>query len=293
LKFIIALFFTLVTLTVSARDTVTLVIPTGPGGLNHKYALELEPVFSKLLDKTVVIDFKPGANGLVAAQHVADSKSKELVFLLSAPQASLTVDQLNDIKPVLDLGHVPTVLVARSNLGVSTLKELVTKPPIDKIAYGVPNGAAQVYYMKGLAEISKSKVELFEVPYKSGSAVLTDVAGGHLDTGISSVLGALPFKQDNKLVVLAVLADKRSTLMPDVPTAREQGVQFDRDFVGFTNLILWANPNADISKFQKDFALWAKTDEARELFKKIDLGINYKTLTTPDTTLKKILNVSK
>ncbi len=110
------------------KDTATIVLPAAPGGLMHKYALELQPELEKILNKTISIEFKPGGDGVVGAIAVANSSSKSTTFFLGGPiQNTTTVDQLTDIIPVAYLGMTPGLFVYSTNkpLPYKNLKELL------------------------------------------------------------------------------------------------------------------------------------------------------------------------
>jgi tripartite-type tricarboxylate transporter receptor subunit TctC len=270
-------------------QSVPLIIQTAPGGLNHKYALELELVLSQIVGAPIVIEFKPGGQGLVGAQALAQNKNTSLTLMLGAAQQEFAVDQLKDIVPVLDLGVAPTVLIARTSLGITSLSQLVKSS--SNYTVGIPNGAAQLYWVR---EFSKNytNLNLTEVPYKSGGAVLTDVAGGHVDIGIASAIGAAPLIQDGKVIVLATLSTKRSTLLPTTPTPREQGVRFHHDNTGFSHMFVWANPGASseaIRQLKTGFNNWANSTEGQDTLKRIDLGTNLQTVSKPEIALREIL----
>jgi tripartite-type tricarboxylate transporter receptor subunit TctC len=270
----------------SYADTVPLIIQTGPGGLNHKYALELEPVLTKILDAPVIIEFKPGGQGIVGARALASNKNSSMSLMLGAVQQDFAIDQTKDIVPVLDLGIAPTVLIAKPSLGISSLSQLTKTSR--SYTVGIPNGAAQLYWVREFAKNYKN-LNLIEVPYKSGAAVITDVIGGHVDIGIASAIGAAPLIQENKVIVLATLSTKRSTLIPIVPTAKEQGIVYKKDTVGFSHMYIWANPGASVESIQKlksSFYQWANTREAIDLFQRIDLGVDIQVVAKPELSLQ-------
>lgn len=282
---IVASIFFFFSIGLSHAGPVALIVPTGPGGLNHKYALELEPILSKLLDQQIVIEFHPGAQGLVGAQALASNKTSSLSLMIGAVQQDFALNQLTDIVPVLDLGIAPTVVIAKPSLGITSLSQL-TKTPGD-YTIGIPNGAAQLHWVREFSKNYKN-IGLTEVPYKSGAAVLTDVAGGHVDIGIASAIGAAPLANDGKVVVLATLSAKRSSLLPQSRTPGEQGIRYARDTIGFSHMFIWANPGADpavVAKLQRQFSQWAATAEATELFNKIDLGVDAKNSGRPEVAL--------
>lgn len=292
--FLLPILFCLLASKGIAQDSTSLIIPTGPGGTYHKIALELAPVLSKIINETVIVESRPGGNGLVAARHIAENKSNNISFLignvlLDAPQ----INQVTDIKPVLDLGIVPSGIFAKKDLDLKSFKDLINSPPKASVSYGVVNGSSGLSYMKGLSEFAKGKVELVEILYKSGGNVITDVVGGHLDVGVAGVPALAALAGNPRINVLAVLSDKRSKLLPDVPTVFEENIRFKNDFLGFTQLVLWASPgtSADvIAKIQNEFSRWARTPEGTRFLDKLDLSPTMKNLTTPEAAIKKITN---
>ena len=287
---IIAGLAVLLCMQLSNAQPIPLVIQTAPGGLNHKYALELENVISQIAGAPIVIEFKPGAQGLVGAQYLAANKSSNLMLMLGAVQQEFAVDQLTDIVPVLDLGVAPTVVIAKTSLGITSLSQL-TKTP-GNYTFGIPNGAAQLYWVREFSKNYKN-LNLTEVPYKSGAAVLTDGAGGHVDRGIASAIGAASLIQEGKVVVLATLSTKRSTLVPSGATPREQGIRYQNDTVGFSHMFVWANPGASpesIQRLKTGFYQWANSTEGTETFKRIDLGASPQTVAKPELALKEHLH---
>ena len=210
--------------------------------------------------------------------------------MLGAVQQEFALDQLKDITPVLDLGIAPTVLIAKPALGITSLSQL-TKTP-GSYTVGIPNGAAQLYWIREFSKNYKS-LTLTEVPYKSGAAVLTDVAGGHVDIGIASAIGAASLIQDGKVVLLATLSTKRSTLLPTGLTPREQGVRYSNDTIGFSHMFIWANPSASsdaVRQLKSGFHTWANSNQGQDTLKRIDLGANPQTVDKPEIALREHLH---
>jgi tripartite-type tricarboxylate transporter receptor subunit TctC len=285
MKLLFILILSIYTSIASASEKVTLIIPTGPGGLNHKYALEIQPVLEKILDANIIIDFQPGANGLVAAQTLARNTKSEITLLLSTPQPNFGVDLSRDIVPVLNLGSAPTVVATRKNLGYRNLNEFIKANKL--VTFGVVNGSAQVNWLNGFK--ASHNIDITEVQYKSGAVLLSDLVGEHVDMGTPSLLGAYSLYEAGKIEILAVLSTHRSTLLPNIPTANEQGVKFDKDVLGYTNLVLWSNPNADpkvIKKLQQEYLAFAKSAKGKELYSKIDLAVNIQDITSPQILLR-------
>ena len=272
---------------VSTYSQITpLIVPTGPGGLYHKYAFEFSPSLSTILKKNIVIEFHPGAQGLVGAQVLADNKKSDISLMLSAAQPEFSINQQKDIIPLLYLGVAPTVLVSSNTLEVRSVKDLINTTK--KLNIGIVNGSSQLFWIRQLVQ-QNPNLDINEIPYKSGNGLIIDVANGNLDLGIVSVVGAEPLIQDNRVRALAVLSNRRSTLLPSVPTTIEQGARFD---TGFAHLFVWASPGITSDKIleiQKQFKQWTQTKEAQSIIEKLDLGFDPEHSTQPMTVMTKIL----
>ena len=279
-------------LTSSALDYMPLVIQNGPGGLNHKYAMELVPEFSAILKSNIVIEFKPGGNGAVGASTLMENNKQPISLMVGQIVSDLPVDQLNDIVPVLNLGVAPVALVAKKDLNVTNLKDLVKLNR--NITIGYASGGGQLRWIKEFAE--KNKVDFTIVPYKTGTAALADVVGGHLDLAVSNVLAAAPIVNEGKADAIVMMSSHRSSMLPQVPTTKEQGMSWENESAGFPHLILWASPGItkeQVKQIQTEYVAWAKTEEARGIFKKVDLGVDYNTITRPEQLIKLIQRTPK
>lgn len=270
-------------------ETTALIIPTGPGGLYHKYAAEFEPVLSTILKKNVIIEFHPGAQGLIGAQILADNKKSDISLMISAVQPEFAIDQQRDIIPVLYLGIAPMILVSNTKLEIRDIKDLISVPR--KLNVGIVNGGIQVFWIRRLAQQYPNLI-INEIPYKSGSGLIVDVANGNLDLGLANS-GAIPLIQDNKMRALSILSTHRISQLPSTLTTFEQGVLFD---TGFAHLFLWASPGITQEKvltIQKQFNQWSRTAEAHRIFEKLDMGFNLENSTRPLIVINKILKNDK
>jgi tripartite-type tricarboxylate transporter receptor subunit TctC len=272
-----------------AVENVTLIIPTGPGGLYHKYAIELQPILEKILEKNIVVEFHPGANGVIAAQLLAANTKPELSLLLTVPQYNFGVDMIRDITPLLYVGTAPAVIVSRKNLGYNNLKEIVNASKSKPLTFGIVNGAGPVHTIWLTNFKQLYDVDLIEVQYKTGAAMLADIAGGHLDLGVPSLLGAYPLYESGKIDIIATLSPSRSAMIPNIPTVREQGIKFNKDMLGYVNLVLWSNNTIDsktLKKIQQEYVSFAKSEQGKELFKKIDLRVSVPDIPNPQNLLR-------
>lgn len=285
-KFVGTCLFAFLSVSSLADTTVPLIIQTGPGGMYHKIALELQPELSKILNSTVVVEFKPGGQGIVGAQTLVDSK-RQLSLMVGAIQPEFDINQATDIVPLLDIGVSPTVVVARNDLDVANLNDVLK---LKSVTFGVANGSSQLYWVRGFK--NKYNLNVIEVPYKTGTAVLPDIINGTLDLGVVSVVAAIPLVEAGKLKVLTTLSTHRSNFLPQVKTPREQGIMFDRDTIGYAHMMIWGSPAItpeQVRLIQNEFAIWVTTPESKEIFKKLDLGFTLQTLTKPEQKIRQIV----
>lgn len=179
------------------------------------------------------IENQPGASGLVGADRIAraapdgytlggitDSVLNYAVNLA----ARTSFDPLNDFEPVSRMANIAWVLVANNN-AAKTVNELVAQAQAQprKLDYAsAGNGSPHHIAMELFS--AANKVQLTHVPYKGATQATTDVAGGQVPVMFSAVSVALPLIKDGKLRALAQPADRRSSLLPDVPTFTEVGL---------------------------------------------------------------------
>ena len=271
---------------------VILIINSGPGGLMHRYAMELQPELSNILGRPVVIEFKPGGNGTVAARALESARSDRLTLMLGAAMPEVEVDQVNSMQPLVYLGLVPGVVVARSDIKYRNLRELLNDSKDKKYSYGIANSGATVPLMRGLVDKYSSPANIQEIFYKSGGQVVTDLAGGHTTMGVTVTSGVISYIEDGKFRALAILGDRRSQLLPNVPTLSELGLSVPNERHYYHHIFLWANPAADgleLQEFRVKFANWVKNGGAKEIFRRMDVSIDTNLITTPKPLIRSIV----
>jgi tripartite-type tricarboxylate transporter receptor subunit TctC len=289
-KILLAVLLSVTATFACAEQTTRVVIGGGPGGLVHRYYLELAPVLGKILGTSVVVDFKPGAGGQIAAELVAKSDSKETVFLLESAKAELiSVDELNDLVPVAYLGSVPAIIVARSAFPYRNFKEVLTASKTNKnFSYGIIGSGSHVWVLRNTVANYGSATNIVEVPYKSGANAIIDTLGGQVDVGVSSTTVVQQDINAGNLKGLAVLSEKRSRLLPEVPTLKEQGIVVPPE--RFLHLFLWASRNisqTEIKKIQAGLADFVKSPAGEEMLNRIDINLASEQVGQPISVLKR------
>ena len=213
---------------------VTLVVPFPPGGSTDLIARMLA---SKLPEKlgagTVVVDNKAGATGTIGAAQVARAPADGYTLLVSslgpfviAPHLfKVPYDALKDLDPVSIAVQAPNVLVVPAASPHKTLA--------DVIAFEKANPGKMSFASSGNGSSDHLTAELFwlqtgttgvHVPYKGGGPVMTDLLGSQVDASFMNVNTAMPQILAGKLRALAITSEKRTPILPGVPTLDESGV---------------------------------------------------------------------
>lgn len=210
-----------------------IVVPTAAGGGNDAMARTIGQKLGVLLGRTVVVDNKAGANGALAAEFVAKAPpdGNVLMFGYIATHAmnpalqKLRYDPVKDFEPVGLVGYSPTLMVANPSLKVKDVKDLVrllkSKPDQYSVA-SAGNGTAP-HFAAELFKLS-TQTSLLHVPYKGSAPAINDTIGGQTHVMFPSLFTGVPFVKSGRLQALAIAGNKRSPLLPDVPTLKEQGV---------------------------------------------------------------------
>lgn len=181
--------------------------------------------------QTVVVENKPGAGGVVGTGDVLRAAADGYTVLATSNAhianlflvKALPFDPQRDFVPVSGTRKLPSLIVARPGLNVKTLAdltELARRQP-GKISFGAGTSAGRI----GMELYQQmSGVKLLHVPYKSATAALTDLMGGHVDVMFVDAFNSLPKIREGRVVALAATGKNRLKVLPEVPTAAEAGL---------------------------------------------------------------------
>jgi len=210
-----------------------LVVSFPPGGGADLTARAVGQKMGELLGQPVVVENKPGANGLVGCDAVAKS-APDGYTLLETDRGALGInpslyrklpyDPLTDFEYVGVVTTAPYVLVIDPRLSAKTLAELrdLSKAKPGSLNYG-SYGVASMAQLNIEALKAKIGIDLTHVPYKGAGPAVQAVVAGEAAATIASPAGVLGFIRDGRLRALAIGAPVRSPLLPDVPTLAEAG----------------------------------------------------------------------
>lgn len=234
-RFGIAALMAAVTSTAMAQgndDPIRILVgfPAGAGTDNvaRIYAEEL----SEKLDRTVIVENKPGAGGLIAVQALkqAPAHSNSLMFAVDHQVVMLPLimqnpgfDMATDMQSVAVMANFYTCLMVPRDSGATTFEEYVEEVTSGAIAgdFGVPAPGSQAQFV-GYVVSQKHDIEMTPVPYRGAAPLITDLLGGHLPAAIMPC-NMLYFGHKDKIRVLAVASDERLEIAPEAPTFGELG----------------------------------------------------------------------
>lgn len=275
---------------------VRIVVPFGPGGVGDLTARAVASALSAQWGQGVVIDNRPGAGGVTAADMVAKAPADGYTLFLMSNGTAVTqavferlpFDSVRDFTPVSTLGFFDIAVVVPENSRFRTLQELVAHAKANPGRLNV--GSINVGSTQNLAaELFKSTagIDVQIVPYNGTPALMAALRGGQLDVGVEILGPVLPHLQSNAMRVLAVTGESRSIVLPDVPTAKESGIT---GFVASSWNALAApagTPSAIIEKLNRDIAAALASTEVRERLQSLNVAARS---STPQETANLLVN---
>lgn len=253
---------------------IRIVIPYPPGGASDVTARLLGQKMAEAWNQQVVPDNRPGANGIVALEHVAKSAPDGYTLLMAnlgpnainpAVYAKLPYDAIKDFSTVTLTTLVPQVLVASPALPAKNIRELIALARAEpgKLNYGTGgNGSANHLAVELMASIAG--VKLTAVPYKGDAPAMADAIAGQISLSLPTVLAAMPHIKSGKLRPLAVTTRQRVASLPEVPTMEESGVP-GYESVSWGGIMAPAGtPPAVVAKLHAEFARILKLPDVQE-----------------------------
>jgi tripartite-type tricarboxylate transporter receptor subunit TctC len=219
-----------------AQQTTRIVVPFAAGGGTDQYVRLLAADLGKH-GLQVIVENKPGASGIVAADHVARSRPDGLTVLMSSMSIlatntvlydKLPYDPIKDFASVSQIAYQPAIIVGRPDLPYKNIKEMVAyaKANPGKINRGSP-GASILTNLAPLAFEQQVGIRTMHIPFNGDTPGLQALLGGQIDVHGTSITGPLPHIKAGKMIVLGVMDSKRLPQVPDAPTFKEQGYDIE------------------------------------------------------------------
>lgn len=236
---------------------VRIIVPFNPGGGSDLFARAVAPGLQQGLQRTVIVENRAGAGGILGADVVAKAAPDGHTILVSDFGVYSISPSLNpkmpyaakDLQPVVELARFPNVLVVPSNSPFNTLQELLAaarKAPGTLSIASAGNGSSPHLTAEKFQRAAQLK--LVHVPYKGAGPAIADTMGGQVQMMFTGLPSVSEFAASGKLKILAIASAARSPFAPDVPTFIEAGVPGFESSISQGMFMPAATPTATVNQ---------------------------------------------
>ena len=214
---------------------ISLIVPFAAGSGTDSVARVMAQKLSERLKQQVVVDNKAGASAQIGAEFVSKAKADGYTLLMTTNTShsanpslfkTLRYDPIKDFTPIVRTGDLPFALVVNASSPIKTVKDLIENARANpgKFSYATPNSTSLVS-----SETIRvmAKIDILGIPYKSSPQALTDLIGGQVQMYVVDFGSGLPSMKAGKVRVLASMAAKRSSILPEVPPMADTLPGFD------------------------------------------------------------------
>jgi len=212
---------------------IRFIVAQPPGGQNDVQARLIGLKLTELWGQQVVFDNRPGAGGAIGFEIAAQAPNDGYTLAMGSISTLAVIpamprkpryDPLTDFAPVSMVSTSPYVVTLHPSVPARSLKELVTlaKARPGSLSYASSGTATGIHLTTELFKMV-ADIDMVHVPYKGGAPATTDLIGGQVGLMFNNVITAVPHVKSGKLRAIAVTTTKRSSALPEIPTAAESG----------------------------------------------------------------------
>ena len=261
---------------------IRVVVPFAAGSATDQIARAFSAKVQEALGQPLVVDNKPGVNGMLGASEVAKATPDGYTIMvgtnstnaaLKSLMKKLPYDQDTAFAPVAYLGQVPLIVGVNNDVPARTLKEFVdlAKSKPGQVTFASAS-TSQLVSSEMLA--SMAGIQMNNIPYKSGPAAMTDLIGGQVMMFTADFAVMLPQVNGGKVRGLAVTSTKRSAAAPNLPTVNEALGLKDYELIAYFAVFAPAGtPPEIVRKLNDTFNAAAKSKDLQEKFAPIGFVI--------------------
>ena len=223
---------------------IRLVVPYPPGGIDP-YARVMMPKMVESLGQQIILENRPGANGLIGTENVVRSPADGYTILFATTSTlvggylmlkSVTWDPTKDLTAIISLFESLRTITVPASLPIRSVKELIdyAKRNPGKLSFG-SSGIGSAFHLDGEILKEAAGIDIVHVPYKGSAPLATDVGAGRIEIGVMSYNNVIPYIRSGKLRLIAIMEKSRHSSLPDVPTVAETlpGVSRSPGWTGF------------------------------------------------------------
>ena len=213
---------------------IRIVVGFAPGGFTDVLARLLGQKLTERLGQPVVIENKPGAAGTIGADQVAKAKPDGYTLLLAHSNSNsvapslyprLPYDVLRDFTPIIPVANTPLLLTVNEKVQAKDVKEFVAlaKSKPGALRYASSGGGSAQHLAAERFQLATG-TQMTHIPYKGSGQAIIDLLSGQVELNFESPPNVMTHAKAGKLRLLAITSNKRSPILPDVPTMAEAGV---------------------------------------------------------------------
>lgn len=279
---------------------VRIIVPVPPGGIQDTVARAISFELTKAWGQTVLVDNRPGATGIIAAELVAKSPPDGYTLFMTDSvtwmtnqflRPKLPYDPVKDFQTVVGLVRTGNILVAPPDFPAANLQELIAlaraKP--GELTYG-SFGLGSSPHVDTEAISALAGIKMVHIPYKGGPEILKGLLGGQISFSLTGLQPALPLVRQGRLKALAYGGPQRSPTLPDVPTLSESGLPGFESGAWFGWLAHSGVPAPVVSKVAADVARIIAAPAFRE---KYITGVGFELLNLTSDQFEQLMQATR
>jgi tripartite-type tricarboxylate transporter receptor subunit TctC len=251
---------------------IRLIVPQAPGGSNDVWARYFAGQLSERLGKQVVVDNRPGADGIIGTDLVAKANPDgytllmtSTAFVMNPAVFKLPYDPVKDFDWAVMLGTGPVVIAVNASLPVKSLQDLIALGKAKPDYLTIASAGGFMHFVSAMFK-SRAGIDATIVLYKGGAPALIDVISGQAQLAISTLVTIGPHLRSGKVRGLAVGSSKRSKALPDLPTTAEAGLPSYQAEIWWAWSTRAGTPAAVLNRLNAEVAVIQKTPETERRF---------------------------
>ena len=256
---------------------IRIIVPTTQGGGADTLARHIGTRLTERVGQQVVVDNRPGANGITGVEAAAKSAPDGYTLLMTFTDhfvnpslyKALPFNMSKDFAPVVFVGSLPFVLAVHPSVPANSVQELVAfaKSRPGKLNFGSAGTGGSVHLAGELFK-AMAGIDITHVPYKGTSAAMPDLVSGRIEMMFPSAITAKPFSDNGRLKLLAVTSAKRSPDVPQLPTVAESGIAGFEVGIWYALLAPAGTPPEIVRKLNADIRDIVGTEDFRAMMAK-------------------------
>ncbi|MBI2772433.1 MAG: tripartite tricarboxylate transporter substrate binding protein [Burkholderiales bacterium] len=277
---------------------IIIIVPYPAGGLSDTLARLTGKVLAQNMGLPVVVENKPGANGVLGLQAIAHAKPDgatigmvpaSVMTVNPALYKTMNVDTMKDVQPLTLAITIPNVLVVNPSVPAKTMDELLAylRKSGGKVSYG-SMGTGSSAHLNGELLSRIERLDITHVPYKGSAPAMQDLIAGNIQMAFENLPVALPFIQAGKLRALGVTSTSPSPQAPDIPPIGRTIPGFE-DNIWFGFIAPAGLPPAFAAKLHDELVRAIKSDDVSKVMRERGAAI---TTSTPEE-MKKVVGAER